>query len=116
MLNDIRELLPADVLENLSDRRIERALLKVEQVVKTYCNRADIPTELRDVVFDMTVDALKLDHRDANPEANVKAKSIKEGDTSVELGETAISASARITQQLLTDYKTQLQRFRQLRW
>jgi len=92
------------------------AILRIEDFVKEYCNRNDIPVALEFLVADMAMDYLSLSERNDNPEAYTAAKSIKEGDVNVELTSASLSAGEASLQGILSNYKSQLNKHRKLRW
>ena len=89
---------------------------EVGQSIKTYCNRNDIPKELRFVHANMVVDFINGENRKNDPEAQSSISAIKEGDTQVTFGSAKVGSSERATEQLLFDYSKQLNKFRKLRW
>ena len=96
----------------------DELLLKIEEVaqsIKTYCNRSDIPDDLKFVHANMTLDLIGDEIKSMNPSDFAVAKSVKEGDVAVEFG-TSTTASEQATMLLLTNYKSQLNKFRKLRW
>lgn len=96
----------------------DELLLEIEEVaqsIKTYCNRSDIPDDLKFVHANITLDLINYEIKSKNPSNFVVAKSVKEGDVAVELS-TSTTTSEQVTMQLLTNYTHQLNRFRKLRW
>lgn len=114
VLEIIKAKIPYDKLpiENVLAIYIE----EVRQSILTFCNRTDIPSELAFVHANMVVDLINLENRKADPDAQQAVTSIKEGDTQVSYGNASKSASEISTQQILFNYKSQLNRFRKLRW
>lgn len=99
-----------------SDEMITVHIEEVGQAIMTYCNRDDIPTELRFVHANMVVDLINGEAKKANSEANQSVQSIKEGDVQVTFANTKLSASESATESILSNYQSQLNRFRKLRW
>lgn len=89
---------------------------EVGQSIKIYCNRADIPKELRFVHANMVIDFINGEKRKNDPEAQSSVASIREGDTTVQFGAAKVESRERATEQLLFDYAKQLNKFRKLRW
>lgn len=100
---------PADVL-------LEMDIEEVGQSIKNYCNRTDIPNELRFVHANMVVDFINGNNRRNDPEAQSSVAAIKEGDVQVTFGAAKVESHERATEQLLFDYAKQLDKFRKLRW
>ncbi|MEG0260585.1 MAG: hypothetical protein RR595_06555 [Lysinibacillus sp.] len=96
----------------------DELLLKIEEVaqtIQTYCNRIDIPSELKFVHANMTLDLIGAEIKSMNPAESAVAKSVKEGDVTVEFGSNT-TTSEQATLRVLTNYTLQLNRFRKLRW
>lgn len=102
------EKLPNDIL-------LDMYLEEVRQSILTFCNRTDIPTELNFVYANMVIDLIAGENNKTNSEANRVVTSIKEGDTQISYG-SSISASESSTIEILNNYKSQLLRYRKLRW
>ena len=100
---------PADVL-------LEMDIEEVGQSIKIYCNRTDIPKELRFAHANMVVDFINGNNRRSDPEQQSAVASIREGDTTVQYGAAKVDSRERATEQLLFDYAKQLNKFRKLRW
>ncbi|WP_231563739.1 hypothetical protein [Anoxybacillus sp. KU2-6(11)] len=64
------------------DDRLAVYIDEVGQAIKTFCNRDDIPDELRYVHANMAVDFIGLKQKNA-PDAEPAVQSIKEGDVQV---------------------------------
>lgn len=101
---------------DVDQTKLNMAISRIENVVKDYCNRDDVPSALNFVVADMVIDYLNLSDRKESPEKYVAAKSIKEGDVSVEFGTESPKRSETSLDNLLSDYKSQLNKHRKLRW
>ncbi|MGG0718684.1 phage head-tail connector protein [Robertmurraya massiliosenegalensis] len=98
-----------------SDQLLEMYIDEVRQSILTYCNRNDVPADLNFVYANMVVDLITEESRKADSDAQQSVESIKEGDTQVTFGSISKSASETSTQQILFNYKSQLNRFRKLR-
>ncbi|WP_042472816.1 head-tail connector protein [Bacillus ndiopicus] len=101
-------------IEQISDEKLLLKIEEVAQAIKIYCNRTDVPEDLKFVHANMVVDTITEKKKMDDPSESVVAKSVKEGDVSVEFGSNA-TASERATSQILTSYIPQLNRFRKLR-
>ncbi|TCJ01498.1 hypothetical protein [Cytobacillus praedii] len=115
---DVIEIVKAKVLpEKLpNDILLAMYLEEVRQSILTFCNRTDIPTELNFVYANMVVDLINGENRKAEQDAQREVTSIKEGDVQVNFGGAKQSSSESATQQILYNYKSQLLRYRKLRW
>lgn len=98
------------------DRILDMYIEEVGQSIKTYCNRSDIPKELRFVHANMVIDFINSENRKSDPEAQSSIASIREGDTTVQFGSAKVDSRERATEQLLFNYSQQLNKFRKLRW
>lgn len=99
-----------------SDNVLLMHIDEVGQSIKTYCNRSDIPSDLRFVHANMVVDFITGENRKNNPEAQSSVAAVKEGDVQVTFGAANVGLSEHATEQLLFDYAKQLNKFRKLRW
>lgn len=114
-------MLLLEIVRNKLSNPPEDALLtiyidEVAQTIKTYCNREDIPEELKYVHANMVVDFIKGIERSEDPEGNTSVASIKEGDATVQFGSARIESRERATERLLFNYSNQLNSFRKMRW
>jgi hypothetical protein len=98
-----------------SDDRLAMYIEEVGQAIKTFCNRDDIPDELRYVHANMVVDLIRLEQKN-NPESSQVVKSIKEGDVQVTFDAAEKSQGEKTAETIVHEYRTQLYRFRQMRW
>lgn len=98
------------------DAKLLVAIAEVAQSILNYCNRLDIPEELKYVHANMVVDFLNGNNRKAEPEGQTSVSSIKEGDVTVQFGLAKIASHERSTESILFDYAGQLNKFRKLRW
>lgn len=99
-----------------SDRLLETYIEEIGQSIKTYCNREDVPSELRFVHGNMVIDFITGENRKNDPEAQSSVSAIKEGDVQVTFGSAKVESRERSTEGLLFDYSKQLNKFRKLRW
>ncbi|VIG06979.1 phage protein [Clostridioides difficile] len=91
---------------------LEFILEDVEEIVKNYCNISVIPKELNSTVLRMSIDMYKNESLGSEDIALGSISSISEGDTSVSYR----SSSSEFKESLLKDYKSQLNRYRKIRW
>lgn len=113
---NVFEIVRLKIGDELPENELTLAIEEVGQAIKTLCNRTDIPSELAYVHANMVVDLLKLNAVAANPEAYVQAKSIKEGDTSIEFSGNVLSTTEVATQKIIHGYREQLLKFRKVGW
>ena len=114
---EVIEIVRAKLLEpKLDDLTLDIYIKEVGQAIMTYCNREDIPDELRFVHANMVVDMINGTNRASDPEAQSSISAIKEGDTQVTFSSVKVESRERATEQLLFDYAKQLNKFRKLRW
>lgn len=114
VLEIVKAKVQADKLPN--DILLEMYQEEVRQAILTFCNRTDIPSELSFLHANMVIDLINEEHLRVDVENSRVATSIQEGDTRVELGNSKLSASELSTQQIVYNYKSQLNRYRKLRW
>lgn len=125
----VKSLLASGVITNTD---IEIGILEVEQAIKNYCNiEIDeiLPQELMFVHANMTVDLIKYTYisNSSGEDDNIdtsQISSIKMGDTTVQIG-SASSNNTRTTtlrshrpnlDEIVMNYKQQLNRFRKMVW
>lgn len=131
---DILEIIDAK-LSNISIPSAEKllAIEEVELVIKNYCNINNVPEELKFTWANMTIDLLRYQHESnlsTEASGNIDdinigdVSSLKIGDTSVNLGSGSISNAHNIAMrshypnldEIIMNYKSQLQRFRKMVW
>ncbi len=100
----------------LTDAQIINRIKEVAQAIKNYCNRNDIPKELEFVHANMVIDLISFKENSNSEDGNLIVKSITEGDTQVTLENNKASLSESLTQNILFNYTSQLNKFRKLRW
>lgn len=98
------------------DLTLHMHIQEVGQAIMTYCNREDIPNELRFVHANMVVDMIGGINRASDPEAQSSVSAIKEGDVQVTFGSAKVESRESATEKLIYDYAKQLIKFRKLRW
>lgn len=102
----------------MADEDIQLAADEAEQVILNYCNITVVPDALRFTWANMAVDILKSLNADATGEA------VSGGPSSVSMGDTSLSFSSSGSNSghvvdldaLINDYKSQLQKFRRIKW
>jgi hypothetical protein len=114
---DVLEIVKAKVptYQLPTDPVLNMHIAEVRQAILTICNRTDIPSELTFVQANMVIDLINGEERKKNPEAHKEVTTIKEGDTQISFGNN-ISARESFTQEIVNNYKSQLLRYRKLRW
>lgn len=90
----------------LTPEELSFKLEEVEQYVKNYTNRQDIPKDLRFVIARMVVDYIATAQNGGTPQT------IKVGDTSVSFKSTGNESLDGI----IYGYREQLNKFRKVRW
>lgn len=113
VLDIVKSKLPTPLPD---DDLLNMYIEEVAQSIKTYCNRSDIPKELRFVHANMVIDFITGENRKNDPEAQSSVAAVKEGDVQVTFGSAKVGLSERAAEQLLFDYAKQLNKFRKLRW
>jgi hypothetical protein len=108
--------LSEDILQLYNDKVIQLHIDEVGQSIKTYCNRTDIPQELTYVHANMVMEQIEGKERKAADEDNSVVTSIKEGDVQVSYGSKSSTLSEVSADDLLHNYKKQLNKFRKMRW
>ncbi|MBJ6360868.1 DNA-packaging protein [Paenibacillus sp. MAHUQ-46] len=111
-------------LELLDDARkplIETYIAEIEHRMKHYCNIRALPDNLLYVWASMTVDAVRVDLPNADEIADTVGggANIKVGDTSVSGGSSGsgvTNTSKAVIDQVVLDYRVDLNRYRQMRW
>lgn len=99
-----------------SDIELNMYIEEVGQSIMTYCNRSDIPSDLRYVHANMVIDLITGEERKADPDSQSSVSAIKEGDIQVTFGSAKVESRERATEKLIFDYSKQLNSFRKLRW
>lgn len=112
VLEIVKEKLPNS---QLTDNALQVYIGEVSQSIKTYCNRSDIPSELTFVHANMVVDFINGEEKKASPDDHRAVTAIKEGDVQVSFGGTVSTIGEATVDNLLHNYKSQLNKFRKLR-
>lgn len=97
------------------DDRLVMYIEEVGEAIKTFCNRDDIPDELRYVHADMVVDFIGMKQKNA-PDAEPAVQSIKEGDVQVTFTAHEKSQGETEVESIVHSYKSALYKFRKMRW
>ncbi len=97
------------------DDRLAVYIDEVGQAIKTFCNRDDIPDELRYVHANMVVDFVGLKQKNA-PDVEPTVQSIKEGDVQVTFTAHEESQGEIEVESIVHSYKSALCKFRKMRW
>lgn len=108
----LKKLLGFSREDDSKDTVLEFILEDVEETVKNYCNISVIPKELNNTILRMAIDMYKNESLGSEDIALGSISSISEGDTSVSYR----SSASEFKESLLKDYKSQLNRYRKIRW
>lgn len=102
----------------LQDIEINLALEEVEVAFKNYCSRYDIPDQARFLVANLAVDLLKSQHSGDGDGSDVPAGEL--GSITVDDVSLSFDASKRShvvnLDDILLNYREQLNQFRKMRW
>lgn len=112
----VLEIVKRKLAEPPADDVLMLDIEEVAQTIMNYCNRDDIPDELKYVHANMVVDFINSLNRSNQPDGNKTVASIKEGDVTVQFKASGKEMRQQIMEQLIFDYTIQLNRFRKLRW
>lgn len=108
----LKKLLGFSREDDSKDTILEFILEDVEEMIKNYCNVPTIPEQLNSTILRMAIDMYKNESLGSEDIALGSISSISEGDTSVSYR----SSASEFKESLLKDYKSQLNRYRKLRW
>ncbi|CCL66868.1 hypothetical protein ERM67_19345 [Clostridioides difficile] len=108
----LKKLLGFSREDDSKDTILEFILEDVEEMVKNYCNVPTIPEQLNSTILRMAIDMYKNESLGSEDIALGSISSISEGDTSVSYR----SSASEFKESLLKDYKSQLNRYRKIRW
>lgn len=108
----LKKLLGFSRENDSKDTILEFILEDVEEMVKNYCNVPTIPEQLNSTILRMAIDMYKNESLGSEDIALGSISSISEGDTSVSYR----SSASEFKESLLKDYKSQLNRYRKIRW
>lgn len=102
----------------LTDVEIDLALEEVEVAFKNYCNRHDIPERARFLVANLAVDLLKSQHAGDSDGSDIPTGEL--GSITVDDVSLSFDASKRShvinLDDILLNYREQLNQFRKMRW
>ncbi len=90
------------------EKIVERYVRRTINAVLIFCNREDIPMQLKDTIFDIVEASLKTDN---HIETQKEVSSITRGDTSISYVNSDINSS----ETLLKDFEKQLVKFRKMK-
>ena len=110
-LERLKELLGMKPGETDNDAVLVFTMDTVQETILNYCNLDELPDGLVHTAYRMAVDLYRYEHP-GEAAAPVMVKSISEGDTSTGFGD----ASEALKDSILKNYRTQLNRYRKLRW
>lgn len=132
MIEKLKLLLKISADDSSQDETLAYCLESVEDAVKNYCNRPDIPPQLKSTVVRMAAgyyaacgfNAQSNGAETENMNMNIgTVTKIERGDTTIsyESGDAATAADKAAgggggIMELLNDYRAQLNRFRRIRW
>lgn len=112
---DVLQIVKAKLTDSIDDAELVIHIAEVGQALKTYMNRSDIPKDLVFVHANMVIDLLTAEKRNSDESGQQSVSSIKEGDVTVQFGSAKVENRERMTESLLFNYASQLNRFRKLR-
>lgn len=99
---------------------VETYIDEIGRRILHYCNLSEIPAGLKMTWSSMVIDALRIEqpNMDGIEETASGGESIKIGDTSVSpaSGSVLTNASKSVIDQVVLNYRVDLNRFRKLRW
>lgn len=102
------------------DGLIESYVAEIEQRIRAYCNVDEVPADLKWTWASMVVDALRIeqssvDEIDATAD---RGASVRVGDTSVTPSSAGgvTNTSKSVIDQVVLNYRVDLNRYRKLRW
>lgn len=125
------EIVDAKLHSKVDDVTCQMAIEEVEQAIKNYCNIDKVPQELKFIAANMAVDlvryeqAISGENEEGLEEIGISdVSSIKIGDTSINLGtgsENTVVDRARDAHrpnldEIVFNYRAQLNRFRRMVW
>lgn len=93
------------------DTSLQFILDDVQETILNYCNLEEMPSGLINTAYRMAIDLYRYD-APGEAAAPMRVSSISEGDTSTSFGR----VSDELEGGILRDYKSQLNRYRKLRW
>lgn len=114
-LTNLKALLGIPNDDDSKDVRLSFALTLVTDAIKSYCNIADIPAALENVVLQMAEDYYRSKYPDEFPQAQA-VQSVRRGDVTTTFGSAKASVKAGPGASFVQNYAAQLNAFRKLRW
>lgn len=100
--------------DDIQDDQINICIRRVKRRVMNYCNLEIIPTELAEIIAEMIVDMLKSSSTTVIEGSGV-VKKVTRGDYTVEYDVESQVVDASSVDDVLTNYKQQLNQFRRMR-
>lgn len=107
----LKELLGLSGEDTSRDTSLQFILDDVQETILNYCNLEEMPSGLINTAYRMAIDLYRYD-APGEAAAPMRVSSISEGDTSTSFGR----VSDELEGGILRDYKSQLNRYRKLRW
>ena len=102
------------------DELITSYIEEIGERIKHYCNNSEIPDGLKSTWASMVIDALRIEQPNLEgvEDTTSGGESIKIGDTSVSpaAGSVLTNASKSVIDQVVLNYRVDLNRYRRLRW
>lgn len=99
---------------------VETYIDEIGRRILHYCNLSEIPAGLKMTWSSMVIDALRIEqpNMDGIEETTSGGESVKIGDTSVSpaSGSVLTNASKSVIDQVVLNYRVDLNRYRRLRW
>ena len=107
----LKTMLGIDLGDETKNAILQFSIDDAIEVVKEYCNEDNIPKGLYNTVLRMAIDLYR--NESLGEESTLGSiSSISEGDTTVNYR----SSASEFKDSILKDYKSQLNKFRKLRW
>ena len=128
ILKILKSKLPAKIKEHYEDTSLDVFLCETATKIKNHCNITEIPEELNHTWVNMTRDLIIYEYNllhiePTDEEKQGEVSSIKEGDSTISFGGTDKSERAKIIgkrtmslDDLIFNYKSDLNKFRRVRW
>ncbi len=110
-LGKLKTLLGIPTEDASRDIPMQFVLDDVQETILNYCNLEKMPSGLINTAYRMAIDLCRYE-APGEEAAPVRVSSISEGDTSTSFGR----VSDELEGGILKDYKSQLNRYRKLRW
>ena len=110
-MEKLKELLGISQADGRKDMSLQFIMDYVDEIVTNYCNLPEVPNGLTATCYRMAVDLYRAAGI-GEADAPLFVSSLKEGDTTTSFG----SMLSMLSDGVLNNYKTQLNRYRKLRW